>query len=100
MGSTTVQYSPEQKGIFIVFSIELIIFDNLDLLKHSVYHPIKLFITHFLIIATFLIVFVQDLSSSVWSIKDKMRLVEIKESIHNTVITLITVARLYDKFLV
>jgi hypothetical protein len=45
-------------------------------------------------------VFVQDLSSSVWSIKDKMRLVEIKESIHNTVITLITVARLYDKFLV
>jgi hypothetical protein len=29
-----------------------------------------------------------------------MRLVEIKESIHNTVITLITVARLYDKFLV
>jgi hypothetical protein len=78
----------------------LIIFDNLDSLKHSVYHPIKLTITHFVITATFIISFVQDLSSSVWSITDKMSIVEMKELIQNVLIVAIAVAHPHDKFLV
>jgi hypothetical protein len=42
------------------------IFDNLDSLKHSVYHLIKLSITHFAIKTAFIIALVQDLSASVF----------------------------------
>jgi hypothetical protein len=68
--------------------------------KHSVYHQIKLPITHFLITDAFLIVFDQDLSSSVWSIKDKMDLVEMKGSIHNAIIVSIAASHPHNKFLV